>query len=108
MIASHDPRLIAIAAHLTTDRPKDTHEYQMLYGVRPTEQERIVAEGATMRVYVPYGGDYYGYFMRRLADRPANVTFFLRALAGRNMKDRYWIVPPPREGHLQWPFPPVT
>ena len=53
----------------------------MLYGVRPDEQQRLASEGARVRVYVPYGSDWYGYLMRRLAERPANVRFFLRALA---------------------------
>ncbi len=84
MIASHDPRLIAIADKLSSHRAKGTYEYQMLYGIRPTEQQRLADEGETMRVYVPYGDEYYGYFMRRLAERPANVAFFLRALATKS------------------------
>jgi len=52
----------------------------MLYGIRVPEQRRLADEGRTMRVYVPYGRDWYGYFMRRLAERPANVAFFLRSL----------------------------
>ena len=82
MVASHDPRLIAIAGELAKGRAKGTYEYQMLYGIRPQEQQRLADEGETMRVYVPYGDEYYGYFMRRLAERPANVAFFLRALMG--------------------------
>jgi proline dehydrogenase len=84
MVASHDPRLIAIAGELSSHRAKGTYEYQMLYGIRPTEQQRLADEGETMRVYVPYGDEYYGYFMRRLAERPANVAFFLRALASKS------------------------
>ncbi|MEV6238248.1 proline dehydrogenase family protein [Lentzea sp. NPDC051838] len=80
MVASHDPRLIAIAADLASARSKDSYEFQMLYGIRPEEQRRIAAEGNRMRVYVPYGDEWYGYFMRRLAERPANVAFFLRSL----------------------------
>ncbi|MFD5831336.1 proline dehydrogenase family protein [Lentzea sp. NPDC060358] len=80
MVASHDPRLIAIAADLASARSKDTYEFQMLYGIRPEEQKRIAAEGNRMRVYVPYGDEWYGYFMRRLAERPANVAFFVRSL----------------------------
>jgi proline dehydrogenase len=83
MVASHDPRMIAIAAELAKARPQGSYEYQMLYGIRPQEQERLAAEGETMRVYVPYGDEWYGYFMRRLAERPANVAFFLRSLATR-------------------------
>ncbi len=83
MIATHDPRLIRIAGVLAdrADRAQDSYEYQMLYGVRPEEQRRLVAAGSTMRVYVPYGDEWYGYLMRRLAERPANVGFFVRSLA---------------------------
>jgi proline dehydrogenase len=82
MVASHDPRLIEIAAALASEagRAKGSYEFQMLYGIRPEEQRRLAAEGEKMRVYVPYGDDWYGYFMRRLAERPANLTFFLRSL----------------------------
>ncbi len=83
MVASHDPRLIALAGELSAGQPKGSYEYQMLFGIRTTEQERLAAAGETMRVYLPYGEEWYGYFMRRLAERPANVTFFLRALASR-------------------------
>jgi proline dehydrogenase len=80
MVASHDPRIIAIAGDLGLGRD---FEYQMLYGIRPHEQETIARRGDTMRVYVPYGVQWYGYFMRRLAERPANLGFFLRAMATR-------------------------
>jgi proline dehydrogenase len=70
MLATHDPRLIEIAAVLATGRRLDSWEYQMLYGIRPTEQERLAAEGRTVRVYVPYGEEWYGYMMRRMAERP--------------------------------------
>jgi proline dehydrogenase len=59
------------------------HEYQMLYGIRPDEQRRLAGDGQTVRVYVPYGVEWYGYLMRRLAERPANVAFFLRSLASK-------------------------
>lgn len=84
MVASHDPRLIAIAGDLAKDRAKGSYEYQMLYGIRPQEQLKLAERGETMRVYLPYGDEWYGYFMRRLAERPANVAFFLRALATRS------------------------
>jgi proline dehydrogenase len=84
MVASHDPRLIAIAADLASARSKDSYEFQMLYGIRPEEQRRIAAEGNRMRVYLPYGDEWYGYFMRRLAERPANVAFFARSLLTRS------------------------
>ena len=86
MVASHDPRLIEIAGALAirNDRPKGTYEYQMLYGVRPDEQERLAAEGETMRVYLPYGDDWYGYMVRRMAEQPANLTLFLKSLTSKN------------------------
>jgi proline dehydrogenase len=85
MVATHDPRLIDIAAALVSrqGRAKGTYEYQMLYGVRPEAQKRLAARGETVRVYVPYGQEWYGYLMRRLAERPANVAFFLRSLVSK-------------------------
>ncbi|MEC4017239.1 proline dehydrogenase family protein [Streptomyces sp. H27-D2] len=85
MVGSHDPRMVAIAQELARryGRKADEFEFQMLYGIRAAEQARLVAEGHRMRVYIPYGTDWYGYFMRRLAERPANLAFFLRALATR-------------------------
>jgi proline dehydrogenase len=85
MLATHDPRLVAIGEDRAKwfDRSPDTFEFQMLYGIRPDEQARLADAGYTMRVYVPYGTEWYGYLMRRLAERPANVTFFARALASR-------------------------
>ncbi|GGK83255.1 proline dehydrogenase [Mangrovihabitans endophyticus] len=85
MVATHDPRLIAIAEDRARwfDRSSDEFEFQMLYGVRPDEQARLAADGHTVRVYVPYGRQWYGYLMRRLAERPANVAFFSRALTSR-------------------------
>src|SRR5206468_6254179 len=81
MVATHDPRLVAIASELAKDREQGSYEYQMLYGIRPAEQRRLAEAGETVRVYVPYGDEWYGYLMRRLAERPSNVAFFLRALA---------------------------
>ncbi|MGW8379552.1 proline dehydrogenase family protein [Streptomyces sp. ODS28] len=83
MVGSHDPRMVAIAQELAhrAGRKPDQYEFQMLYGIREAEQDRLVAEGHRMRTYVPYGTDWYGYFMRRLAERPANLAFFLRSLA---------------------------
>lgn len=85
MIGSHDPRMVAIGQELArrNGRKHDEFEFQMLYGIREAEQRRLVAEGHRMRVYIPYGTDWYGYFMRRLAERPANLGFFLRSLATR-------------------------
>ncbi len=81
MIGSHDPRVIAIGRHLAREhgRAAGDYEFQMLFGIRGAEQRRLAAEGERVRVYVPYGADWYGYFMRRLAERPANLAFFLRS-----------------------------
>lgn len=86
MLATHDPRLIEIAGALSDlhERDASTFEYQMLYGIRPQEQRRLAAQGAQVRVYVAYGREWYRYFMRRLAERPANLRFFMRSLAGRS------------------------
>lgn len=85
MVATHDPRLIEIAGALAArhERTRGSYEYQMLYGVRPAEQHRLAALGEQVRVYLPYGDDWYGYLMRRMAERPRNVMFFLRSLATR-------------------------
>jgi proline dehydrogenase len=85
MIASHDPRLISIASSIAGryGREKRTYEFQMLYGIRTEEQKRLARNGETMRVYVPYGQEWYGYLMRRLAERPQNLTFFLRSLISK-------------------------
>ena len=86
MLASHDPRLIEIAGSLAmlAGRGADSFEYQMLHGVRPAEQRRLANTGARMRVYVPYGDDWYGYLVRRLAERPRNLALFLRSLQSRS------------------------
>ncbi|GIF11020.1 proline dehydrogenase family protein [Actinoplanes teichomyceticus] len=85
MVATHDPRLIAIAEDRARwfDRSAGEFEFQLLYGVRPEEQARLAARGDTVRVYLPYGNQWYGYLMRRLAERPANVAFFARAVSSR-------------------------
>lgn len=84
-IASHDSRIIDFAKAFAYHHhiPRDRFEFQMLYGIRRDLQLALVKKGYTMRVYVPYGTAWYGYFMRRLAERPANTIFFLRALVGR-------------------------
>jgi proline dehydrogenase len=86
MVGSHDPAMIALAQRLAAEygRAADSWEVQMLYGIRTHEQERLSAEGVRVRAYVPYGVDWYGYFMRRLAERPANLRFFLRSLATKS------------------------
>ncbi|GAA0928326.1 proline dehydrogenase family protein [Pseudonocardia zijingensis] len=85
MVATHDPRLIAIARHLAAraGRSADDYELQMLYGVRPHAQTDLAARGLRVRVYLPYGTEWFGYFMRRLAERPANLAFFVRSLVTR-------------------------
>ena len=86
MVATHDPALVSLTTELARKygRDLDSFEYQMLFGIRPDEQRRLSAAGNTVRVYVPYGDEWYGYLMRRMAERPANVTFFLRALATKS------------------------
>src|SRR3954469_23050107 len=86
MVGSHDPSLIGLAERLAVEygRAAQSWEVQMLYGIRTAEQRRLAATGCTVRAYVPYGVDWYGYFMRRLAERPANVRFFLRSLTTRS------------------------
>ena len=83
--ATHDGRLVdhvrRVAGHLGVER--DGFEFQMLYGIRTALQQELVDEGYRLRVYVPFGAEWYPYFMRRLAERPANLVFFLRALVGR-------------------------
>ncbi|EGG47632.1 MULTISPECIES: proline dehydrogenase family protein [Streptomyces] len=85
MVGSHDPRLVAIAQELArrAGRKQDEYEFQMLYGIRSEEHLRLAAEGHRMRVYTAYGTDWYGYFMRRLAEKPANLRFFARSVVGR-------------------------
>jgi len=85
MIATHDPRLIKICGlrAMAASRAASSFEYQMLYGIRPAEQLRLARAGSRVRVYLPYGSDWYGYLVRRLAERPANLAFFLRSLASR-------------------------
>ena len=86
MVATHDPSMIraALAEGDAVGRPRSSFEFQMLYGVRPQEQRRLAEDGQHVRVYVPYGAEWYGYFMRRLAERPANVALFLHALRSTN------------------------
>jgi len=81
-IATHDDRVIAeaIAFIQTHGVPAGTYEFQMLYGVRPQLQRRLLAEGRRVMIATPFGADWYPYFMRRLAERPANVLFFVRNL----------------------------
>lgn len=86
MLATHDPTLIDIGLKLASDhgRGPGDFEFQMLYGIRPTEQQRLAKLGHAVRVYVPYGMDWYGYLVRRLAERPSNLRFFARSLITKN------------------------
>jgi proline dehydrogenase len=79
-IATHDPLMIAATIRYAAAKQisKDDFEFQMLYGVRTDLQRRLVRDGYRVRVYIPYGLDWFPYFMRRLAERPANVGFLLR------------------------------
>ncbi|WP_100373605.1 proline dehydrogenase family protein [Bacillus sp. FJAT-45037] len=84
-IASHDHTIIDKVKAFCEEEgiPKTQFEFQMLYGFRKELQEEIAKEGYTMRVYVPFGTDWYGYFMRRLAERPQNVSFAIRGLLSK-------------------------
>ncbi len=81
-VATHDEKMIAHTKKLERERqiPRNRFEFQMLYGIRNDLQRRLAREGYTVRVYVPYGTEWYPYFMRRLAERPANVFFILKNL----------------------------
>jgi len=85
MVATHDPVIISAVPDMAGEsgRGAEDFEYQMLYGIRDGEQRRLADAGNQVRVYIPFGTQWYGYFMRRLAERPANLTFFMRALAER-------------------------
>jgi proline dehydrogenase len=79
-IATHDPRMIAQTIRFAASQQisKDDFEFQMLYGVRTDLQRQLVKDGFRLRIYIPYGRDWFPYFMRRLAERPANLAFFVR------------------------------
>jgi proline dehydrogenase len=85
MIATHDPRLVDIAGALATryERVQGSYEFQMLFGIRPDEQQRLAEAGEKVRVYLPYGTEWYGYLMRRMAERPSNLALFLRSLVSK-------------------------
>jgi len=81
-IATHDEKMIEAAKAYAASKntPRDTFEFQMLYGIRRDLQRRLIAEGYRLRLYVPFGKAWYPYYMRRMAERPANVLFILRNL----------------------------
>jgi proline dehydrogenase len=83
-VATHDPDMLERVAASARERGigADRLEYQMLYGIRRDLQRRLLEGGSRLRVYVPYGTEWYPYFMRRLAERPANVLFVLRSIFG--------------------------
>ena len=85
-IATHDPAMIQATKDFAREKKidRDQFEFQMLYGIRTDLQKQLVREGYRMRVYIPYGSDWFPYFMRRLAERPANLMFFLRSLLPRS------------------------
>lgn len=84
MLATHDPRLIEIGQALSANRSKDSFEFQMLLGVRPEEQKRLVELGYKVRVYVPYGDEWYAYLMRRMAEKPSNLALFVKSLVSKS------------------------
>ena len=85
-MATHDERIIAQAEELIAQHniQPDRYEFQMLYGIRSARQESLAAAGHPVRVYVPFGSAWYPYFMRRLAERPANLMFFLKGATARS------------------------
>jgi proline dehydrogenase len=87
-IATHDPAMIRATKNFVRERniARDRFEFQMLYGIRDDLQRQLVREGYRMRVYIPFGTDWFPYFMRRLAERPANLVFFLRNLLPRSSR----------------------
>jgi proline dehydrogenase len=81
-IATHDPAMLAAAGRFTAEHriPSDRYEYQMLYGVRRDLQAKLRGEGCRVRVYVPFGREWFPYFMRRLGERPANIAFVINGI----------------------------
>ena len=87
-IATHDPAMIDATKRFVLEKSihRDQFEFQMLYGIRTDLQEQLVREGFRLRIYIPYGTDWFPYFMRRLAERPANLMFFVRNLLPRRSR----------------------
>lgn len=85
LVATHDPRLVAITEELIrrSGRGPESYEFQMMYGIRPLEQRRLVDIGHPTRVHVPFGPGWYDYYVRRLAERPALAALFARSLLGK-------------------------
>ncbi|MGB0035266.1 MAG: proline dehydrogenase family protein [Candidatus Acidiferrales bacterium] len=86
-IATHDPAMILATKNFVREKGigREQFEFQMLYGIRTDLQQQLVREGYRLRVYIPFGTDWFPYFMRRLAERPANLVFFLRNLLPRSV-----------------------
>ena len=89
-LATHDERLIARAREFTRQQgiAPDRYEFQMLYGVRRDVQSQLKRAGYRVRVYVPFGTQWYPYLMRRLAERPANIAFMLRSIVRESVPTR--------------------
>ncbi|MGB8523495.1 MAG: proline dehydrogenase family protein [Candidatus Acidiferrales bacterium] len=85
-IATHDPAMIDATKDFAREKDigREQFEFQMLYGIRTDLQRQLVRDGFRLRIYIPYGTDWFPYFMRRLAERPANLAFFLRNLVSRS------------------------
>jgi proline dehydrogenase len=85
-IATHDPVMLDAARRLAKEQaiPADRFEFQMLYGIRRDLQTALIGEGYRLRLYIPFGREWFPYFMRRLGERPANVGFVIRGVLGRN------------------------
>ncbi len=83
-VATHDPEMIAAVGEVVRERgiAADRYEFQMLFGIRRDLQRQLLSDGHRVRIYVPYGRQWWPYFMRRLAERPANVMFILRSIVG--------------------------
>ncbi len=88
-IATHDPAMIQATKDFVREKNigRDQFEFQMLYGIRTDLQQQLVREGYRLRIYIPFGTEWFPYFMRRLAERPANLTFFLRNLLPKSSRD---------------------
>jgi proline dehydrogenase len=88
-LATHDPAMIQATKDFAREKNigRDRFEFQMLYGIRTDLQQQLVREGYRLRIYIPFGTDWFPYFMRRLAERPANLAFFLRNLLPKSSSD---------------------
>jgi proline dehydrogenase len=88
-IATHDPAMIQATKDFVREKNigRDQFEFQMLYGIRTDLQQQLVREGYRLRIYIPFGREWFPYFMRRLAERPANLAFFLRNLLSKSAGD---------------------